>query len=354
MAKKDRVLPERLEIEFAIADEGVNRNGWRLIVAGIQTENFEKNPVCVVQHNQWMVPVGRWTALKKENGSFKGTLEFDRNDEQAVALYWKYKDGFMNAVSLNIHPLLESEDKKDLLPGQRYKTVVESDLLEISLVTIPAYGNSVKLSYGDGREYKASLLTDKLISKKMDGNEEKTVEQLQAELSAQRLLTADTLIKYHKYRGVVTDGEVEHLKKLAQSDYASVSSMLEARQVPSVAEVEKADPKADLADGLAKLHAERGAITEAEKAVYRAAAMADYDGTKKILEAKPGSQQAKDFVAGLGGSEQPANERASWTYLDWYKNDLAGLQAMEKSEPERHQKLVAELEKECKRQGVVE
>jgi phage head maturation protease len=355
MAKKERVLPEKLEMDFLIADESVNRNGWRLKIDGIRTGIFEKNPVCIVQHNESMVPVGRWISLKKEGGELKGTLEFDRNDEHAVYLFWKYKDGFMNAVSLRVLPILESDSKKDVLPGQKRKTVMESDLLEVSLVTIPAYGNSVKLCYEDGSEYEASLLSDSFKNSKME-KEEKTVEQLQAELTAQRLLNAENLVKYHRFRGVVSDGEVEPLKKLAQNDYASVSSMLEAREAPSNSPQGggSSDPKAELADGLVKLHAERGAITEAEKPVYRAAAMADYEGTKKLLEAKPGTMQAKEFVAGMSGSEkQPgANERDKWTYLDWYKKDLAGLQAMEKSDPERHGKLVADFDAECKRQGL--
>ena len=189
----------------------------------------------------------------------------------------------------------------------------------------------------------------------MEKKEEKTVEQLQAELAAQRLLNAENLIKYHKFRGVVTDGEVEPLKKLAQSDYASVSSMLDARQPVAVAPVEKKEtnPKAELAAGLVKLHVDRGAIAEAEKDVYKAAAIADYEGTKKVLEAKPGTAQAKEFVAGMtGGQQAGANEREKWTYLDWYKKDLAGLQAMEKSNAEQYGKLVSAFEAACKSQGI--
>jgi HK97 family phage prohead protease len=351
----ERELPEKLEHDFMIADESVNRNGWRLRIAGLRTDAFEKNPVCVIQHNQWMIPVGRWTSLTKEKGVLKGRLEFDRNDAEAVRLYWKYADGFMNAVSLSIMPLKESEDREDVLPGQRRATVTESELMEISLVTIPAYGNSVKLCYADGKEYEASLLTDTLYNSEMEKNE-KTVEQLQAELAAQKQLNAENLIKYHTFRGVVTAGEAEPLKKLAQSDYASTSAMLEAR-TPATAvagEAKDTDPRAELADGLVNLHAGRGAITEAEKPAYRAAALADYEGTKKLLESKAGTQQAKDFVSGMSAQKQAdANDRDAWTYLDWYKKDLSGLQAMAKSDPERHKKLEADFQAKCVQDGIV-
>jgi HK97 family phage prohead protease len=348
MAKENRKLPDTLECGFTIADESVNRNGWRLIVDGISTEAFEKNPVCVVQHDTWAVPVGKWVALTKEKGVLKGRLQFDRNDEDAVRLYWKYADGYMNAVSLHVRPLAESDHEKDLLPGQRYATVVKSELMEISLVTIPAYGNSVKLCYADGKEYKASLITSKSIN--MNKENEKTVEQLTAELAAQKTLNAENLIEHHRFRGVVGDGEVEPLKKLAASDYASVSAMLKAR-TPAATETgkEEVDPGAALADALVKVHVDRGAIAEAEKAVYRAAAIGDYEGTKKALEAKPGTQQAKDFVQNLGGAQASAetDERKKWSFMDWYRKDLQGLQAMLKNDPDAYRQLEAAFATEC-------
>lgn len=353
---KERKLPDALEHEFTIADETVNRNGWRLIVAGIRTEAFEKNPVCVVQHNEWAVPVGRWVSLKKEGGVLKGRLQFDRNDEEAVRLYWKYADGYMSAVSLNVVPLVESEDKKDLLPGQRYATVTESELLEISLVTIPAYGNSVRLSHADGREYKASLLTSKIDRNKMEQNG-KTVEQLTAELTAQKKLSAENLIKYHRFRQVVGDGEVDPLRKLAEIDYSNVSAMLDARTPAQAtpAAGDGKDAKEVLADTLVKAHFDRGAITEAEKPVFRTAALADYEGTRKALEARPGTQQAKDFAQGLTAGANAAgasDERAKWTYLDFYKKDLDALKAMKTADSERYKKLEAAFIAECKAEGI--
>lgn len=355
MAKEERKLPATLELEFAIADESVNRNGWRLLIDGICTEAFEKNPVCVVQHDRWMAPVGRWTSLRKEKGALKGTLQFDRNDEEAIRLFWKYKDGFMNAVSIGVTPISESEDRKDLLPGQRYATITESELIEISLVTIPAYSNSVRLRYADGREYKASLITN---FNDMDKKDEKTVEQLQAELAVQRKLNAENLIALHRQRAVVSDGEVAPLVELAAVNYDNVKKMLEARATPEVTSKsgkDETNPAATLAAALVTLHFDRGAITDAEKPVYVAAALADYEGTRKILEAKAGTQQAKDFVKGLNGGQAAsgADERTKWTYLDWYKKDAAGLASMEKLEPDRHKALVAAFEAECKQEGII-
>lgn len=352
MAENKRTLPEVLEIDFTITDESVNRYGWRLLVAGIVLTGFLKNPVCCVQHFTSMIPIGKWKNLRVEGQELKGTVEFDRNDEEAVRLYWKYTDGYMNAVSLNVIPVEESEDSKLLLPGQKCATLVKSELLEISLVTIPGQANAVKLSTPEGKEYKLNLLTQNREMAK----EEKTVEQLNQELEAQRKLNAENLVTIHKNRGVVADGEVESLKKLALVDYQSTSEMLNARQVP------KTEPTGDsaetLAEALVKLHFDRGAITEGEKAIFKGAATSDYEGTKKVLEAKTGKDGLQTFVQGLtnGGNSGNAGalgERAGWGYYEYFTKDPQALALMEKNEPDKHKKLVADFQASCNPDGTL-
>jgi HK97 family phage prohead protease len=352
MAKQERKLPERLEHEFIICDNSINRYNWRLLVEGIDLVGFLKNPVCCLQHDTNAIPVGRWINVRVDGEALKGTVEFDRNDEDAVKLYWKYKDGYMSAVSLNIIPIEESDDKALLLTGQKFPTITKSELLEVSLVTIPAQKNAVKLSTPEGHEYKLSLLTIN-NSTEMNKNEEKTVEQLTAELAVQKQLNADNLIRLHQQRGVISDGEVESLKKLALIDLAEVSKMLDARQTPKPAESSTGTAET-LADALVALHFGRGAITEQEKSVFRAAATLDYDATKKVLEAKPGTEQAKTFVQGLSGAQASAtgDGRANWNYLQWYKNDWQALSQMEKNEPDKYKKLVADFEAECTAAGI--
>lgn len=352
MAENKRTLPEVLEIDFTITDESVNRYGWRLLVAGIDLIGFLKNPVCCVQHFTSMIPVGKWKNLRVEGQELKGTVEFDRNDEEAVKLYWKYKDGYMSAVSLNVIPVEESDEPKFLLPGQKFSTLVKSELLEISCVTIPGQANAVKLSTPEGKEYKLNLLTQNREMAK----EEKTVEQLNQELEAQRKLNAENLVTIHKNRGVVADGEVESLKKLALVDYQSTSEMLNARQVPKTETT--GDSAETLAEALVKLHFDRGAIIEGEKAIFKGAAKLDYEGTKKILEAKTGKDGLQTFVQGLTNGGNPANaapqgERAGWGYYEYFTKDPQALTLMEKNEPDKHKKLVADFQASCTPDGAL-
>lgn len=333
MARKERELPEKAAIDFVICDNTLNRYRWRLLVEGIDLEGFRKNPVACVQHDTWKMPVGRWENVRVEDGVLKGTCVFDPNDEEAVKLYWKYKDGYMNAVSLHIRPLEESDDAAVLVEGQKYPTVVKSELIEVSLVTVPGQKNAVRLMNEDGSDYRLGILTEEArpkgpatqqkrnnMSKETENQPEKTGaelaeenRQLQLKLDESRKLNAKNLVALHSQRGVVAAGEVEHLEKLALLDYDSVEKMLNAREVPDPgkSEPEKEDPKGD-----------------------------------------QGKQLAAELEKLQGGAGKVEDERKGWDYLEWTKKDPRGLAAMEQNEPERFKKLCMDFEASSREKGL--
>lgn len=346
----ERKLPETLEHDFIICDNSVNRYGWRLLVEGIDLDGFLKNPVLIVIHNTSGIPVGRWKNLRIEGTELKGTAEFDKNDPEAVRLYWKYQDGYMNAVSLNVIPMEESKEKSMLLPTQKYPTLVKSELIEISLVPVPGQKNAVRLSTPEGTEYKLHLITNSHMEKN-----EKTAEQLMKDLEAQKKLNAENLVLRHSERGVVQDGEMESLKELAFTNYETVSKMLAARKP-----VEKVDPKPEdspeaKAKALVALHLGRNAIMASEVPFYEKAAALDFDATKTQLEAKKGIRDVNSFVQGMNanGQKKTADEREGWGYYEYFKKDPRALEFIEKNEPDRFKKLVAEFENTSKESGLV-
>jgi hypothetical protein len=304
MAKEiKRELPEVLEIDFIICDNTLNRKGWKLLVEGIDTEGFLKNPVCVVQHNTWSVPVGKWKNLRVENGQLLGTVDFDRNDEDAVKLYWKYKDGYMNAVSLHIIPLIESEESSMLVQGQRYPTITKSELLEVSLVTIPGQKNAVKLCTPEGGDYKLNIINNKSETQMKEEEKDKSsIEEMQKKLDAACEKNAKNLVKLHVQRGVVQDGEVDSLEKLAMSDYDTVEKLLEAR---TPAKSEKTEDKGE--------------------------------------EGKKLSEEVKKFAQNSDPGKSGGNERDAWTYYDYFRKDPKALNLMREKEPEKFKKLEADF-----------
>jgi len=329
-------MAEILELDFVIVDETVNRYGWRLLIDGIDTTGFLKNPVCPVQHNTFEASIGRWKNFRKDNGRLLGTLEFDPDDDLAIKLYRKYQKGYMNAVSVSIIPIEESEDPQYLLPGQKYPTITKSELLEVSVVTVPGQKNSVKLCKPDGSKYQLNLITKHTT---MTEN----LEQLKQELEQARRLNAENLIKLHKARGVVTDAEADELIALAQLDYERVSRLLDSRQPVQDKSGE------NIAKQLVALHASRLGLTPDEIAMYEKAAQTDYEATRKALEARKGKEVVDNFINNLQGAS--TNDRDKWTFLDFYKNDPLALEAMAKNDPERFKRLEAEFLNESKNMG---
>ncbi len=337
-----------LELDFIISDESVNRYGFRIISEGINSSNFLKNPVCLVSHRDAYLSVGKWKNIRVENGVLKGTVEFDEEDTDAVKIYKKYKNGYMSAVSISVLPLTESTDAEFLMPGQKYPTIVTSELLEISLVNVPGNANAVKLMGKNGDIIKLSLINHSTMSK-----EEKTIEELKREneqLCAQR---AKDLVKLHLNRGVITHDVVGFFEKNAIDDYDATKLTLERMPTPEGSQ--NSDAPTQLAKQLVEMHFKRGACSAEEVSFYENAAVLDYDTTKKILEAKRGTEGLQDVVKNLtNGTSTPGSEdRSKWSYLDWYKKDLSGLTKMQSEKPDEHKKLLDAYTLSLQRDGVI-
>lgn len=141
--------------QFVISDENVlNDRGFRVMTSGIRLERFSKNPICLFMHSRpsrWdlksdsVLAIGTWENLKVENGQLIGTPVFDEGDEFAKRIMDKVEKGIYRMCSPGLEPITTSSDAQYLLPGQRYETVVDSELIEISIADIGSNPNSLAL-----------------------------------------------------------------------------------------------------------------------------------------------------------------------------------------------------------------
>ena len=119
----------------------VDQKGWDL-------KAYERNPVVLLNHNPNQLPIGKGRAYVK-NGQLMLDVEFDKNDEMAQRVEQKVKGGFINAVSVGFQPS-ESISRSKLPSDHPYHGksgyyFQKSELLEVSIVTIPA-NNEATLS----------------------------------------------------------------------------------------------------------------------------------------------------------------------------------------------------------------
>tara|TARA_R110001592_G_C13038581_1_gene739054 strand:- start:301 stop:1077 length:777 start_codon:yes stop_codon:yes gene_type:complete len=116
-----------------------NKTGWNL-------KAYRANPVILLNHNANSLPIGKGS-VDVVDGQLMVDVEFDMDDPQAAEVARKTKAGFLNAVSVGFNPIestprsmLEKSHPAHGLSGQYFD---KAELLEISIVTIPANGEAV-------------------------------------------------------------------------------------------------------------------------------------------------------------------------------------------------------------------
>jgi len=139
----------------------VDQKGWDL-------RAYNRNPVVLFNHNPTQMPIGKGKAYV-ENEQLMLEVEFDQKDEMAKTIEQKVRDGYISAVSVGFQPT-ESVSRRSLPSDHRYygksgNYFAKSELLEVSIVTIPA-NNEATLSKQFTREIGLADVARSLIINK--------------------------------------------------------------------------------------------------------------------------------------------------------------------------------------------
>jgi HK97 family phage prohead protease len=131
-----RAVGER-EFRFTAVTAKRGRDGHVLVPSGVDLANYKRNPVVLWQHGA-ANPVARCTGLSVIDRELRGSAEFPPagTSELADEICGLVKQGIVSAVSVGFD-VLESEPLDPKQPrGGQY--ITRSELLEISLVSVPA------------------------------------------------------------------------------------------------------------------------------------------------------------------------------------------------------------------------
>lgn len=305
---------------FLVTDETVNNRGFRILTDGIDTTQFEKNPVGYFMHDRrtWN-PQGdevicRWENLQKlKNGIMMADAVFDENDEKAMKIAKKIENNFLRMASVGIDPIEWSEDTSVILKGQTRPTITKSKLLEISIVDRGGNDNAlVRLSSDNKDNFELPLINNTQMELK---------QQLEKVLN---LGANDDIVN-----------TVTQLK--SDADYKSkyealVQKNQERYEAEAIALVQKGiDAKC---------------IKEEQKDSYLALFKADHANAKTIVEgmlqSNPSGKQANQVGEFLGGLDNKAAKAEDKDYAWYEKNDPEALLQMKAKEPEKFQKLFDE------------
>ncbi len=150
-------------VSFIASTATPDRYGDVIDQKGWITSNYRKNPVVLLNHDSSQLPIGKGNVSIK-NQQLVIDVEFDDEDPRAQEVKRKAQNGFMNAVSVGFRPL-ESTSRSELSSdspyyGKRGMYYSKAELLEVSIVTIPANGEATMLEQKFFNSMKEDLLSE--------------------------------------------------------------------------------------------------------------------------------------------------------------------------------------------------
>lgn len=141
----DRAASTDSTIRFIGATEGEKGDGISLVMDGARLDRYRANPIFGWGHSYWgrtNLPIGRSERTEVDGKKrLMFDIAFDRDDAFAAEVERKYREGYLNAVSIGFS-VFEWEDPKtqDYWRGGK---AVDWELYELSGVPLPMDANAV-------------------------------------------------------------------------------------------------------------------------------------------------------------------------------------------------------------------
>jgi len=286
----------------------VNSKGYRIDLTGMNTERFSSNPVMLYGHDQDKV-IGRWENWNLTNNKFEADPVFDDGDTFGAEIKRKYENDFLRAASIGLIVL-------DMQLVDDVWTVTKSELLEASIVSIPADAGAVVL-YNENKE----VLTFEQLQLNFTENKNKQPENKEK----MELKLSEKTIESLGLSGEITAKEVE--LAVAEKD-RTIKTLKEA--------IEKAEKKhqSDYLENAVKV----GKITESEKESYlKLCENGGFENVKTIIDAK--AETASETLADKVQKSELTAGREKWDYMQWMKDDPSGLQKLKIENPKEFERL---------------
>lgn len=156
---------------FVLFDEEHLVFGARVLVEGMDLSEFKMNPLMLFNHHRtWrgttdeMLPIGKWENIRKDELRLYADDYYDQHDDFAQKIKNKVEQGILNMASVTLMVISTSDDPSVLVQGQTRPTIIESRVIEASIVDIGRNKGAFKLrrTTEDGNELSTPIFV-KLI-----------------------------------------------------------------------------------------------------------------------------------------------------------------------------------------------
>src|SRR5262245_12968978 len=134
-------------MKFVLSDETKDRYGDIIKSDGWRLENFKKNPIAMFNHDRGF-PVGSWESVKVEGKRLVGMLRLaaQGTSQRVDELRALVQQGIIRAVSVGFRTLARTpmlDEEGNPTGGLIFNS---TELLEASLVSVPANPNAIQLA----------------------------------------------------------------------------------------------------------------------------------------------------------------------------------------------------------------
>ena len=133
-----------------LTDDSLNNHGSRVLTAGVETEQYKRNPVLLYMHERGKV-IGYMKDIEVKDGEITGEPVFDCATELSKQCKKQWEVGSLRMVSIGIDVLELSEEPEHLVAGQTAPTITKSKIFETSIVDIGANDNAIVMRR-DGKQ----------------------------------------------------------------------------------------------------------------------------------------------------------------------------------------------------------
>lgn len=313
---------------FILSDDSINKGGYRILTSGIDIEEFKKNPVMFWNHHRssdWgsseLLPIGKWTNIRKLGAQLLADAEFDEEDDFAQKIASKVEQGFINACSIGIRVQTVSDEPQYLLKGQTRSSVIKSLLLECSMVDIPKNGNAMKLSF-DSTEGEVFLLSASAANE--DFNKYLPIIQHNHK-------DENTMNEVLKFLGLSVDAsEATVLAKVTELQNQNQSLSTENESLQAQFDALQKDTNLSKCTALVDGAITAKKITAAQKETWLGIAQQNFDSAKAALDGMQGFKKLAKQIKEEEQDNSPLGDKAK--FADKWKKDE--LKAWKQENPE--------------------
>ncbi len=298
---------------FVLHDETVNTYGFRMLTSGANLDEFRKNPVILLNHKDWELPIGRWENIRIEGTQILADALFDEKDDIAVKIADKVEGGFLRMASMGAWPPEEVSEAEELkLPGQTLPTVTRWTAREASIVTI-------------GANHNALVLFDRQTGKALDLTDASTIIRLMDRLNhSKNNSNMDNILKeILKLQDSAQDAEViGAVKQLIENNDRLTRENQELKDAAERAEAERKEARHAEAVRLVDAAIADGRIHAAGKEAYLKLFDADFENTRTTLDAIPRRHSVTERIR--EGERKQTVELSDLADKSWEELDKTG------------------------------